>query len=166
MYKIRPFKEQDQPAVIELVLYTQNVEAKVGLSLGDQPDLGAINASYHDKGGAFWVAENDAGAIIGCIGLMQLSKEVGVLKKFFIAREYRGSSSKVSSALFSALTDYALSQCLTTLILDTPSVAQRSHTFYKRAGFKQISKSDLPVPYHYPDRDSLLFMLRMPRPIV
>ena len=49
MYKIRPFKEQDQPAVIELVLYTQNVEAKVGLSLGDQPDLGAINASYHDK---------------------------------------------------------------------------------------------------------------------
>lgn len=30
MYKIRPFKEQDQPAVIELVLYIQNIEAKVG----------------------------------------------------------------------------------------------------------------------------------------
>lgn len=30
-----------------------------------------------------------------------------------------------------------------------------------RVGFQAISKEDLPVTYEYPDRDSLLFMLRL-----
>ena len=45
------------------------------------------------------------------------------------------------------------------IILDTPSVAHTSHRFYERAGFYQISTEELPVPYTYPDRDCLLYML-------
>jgi len=44
-------------------------------------------------------------------------------------------------------------------VLDTPSVATRSHAFYKRMGFKQISEADLPVQYDYPNRNSLFFRL-------
>ena len=45
------------------------------------------------------------------------------------------------------------------IILDTPSVAVVSHRFYERAGFKKISKDELPVDYTYPDRNSFLYML-------
>lgn len=80
----------NQSAVINLVLRIQNDENQVGLTLSDQPDLSNINSSYRDKGGAFWVAEDKSGAIVGCIGLMVLSAEIGVLKKFFVDSAFRG----------------------------------------------------------------------------
>ena len=64
-----------------------------------------------------------------------------------------------SSSLFSALISFAPTRGLKSIVLDTPSVATRSHAFYRRAGFRPISKEELPVPYEYPDRNSLLFML-------
>ena len=47
------------------------------------------------------------------------------------------------------------------MIHDTPSVATRSHAYYRKAGFRQITAAELPVPYRYPDRDSLLFLLAL-----
>ncbi|GIM29299.1 hypothetical protein CPJCM30710_19650 [Clostridium polyendosporum] len=55
--------------------------------------------------------------------------------------------------------DFAKNQSLSIIILDTPSKANRSHSFYKKVGFKQIPKEALPIPYEYPDRDSLIFRL-------
>lgn len=47
------------------------------------------------------------------------------------------------------------------IILDTPSVAKVSHKFYERAGFRKISKEELPIRYTYPNRDSLLYQLNL-----
>ena len=158
---IRLYRDSDQSAVIKLVLRIQNDEFQLGITLSDQPDLSHINASYCDKSGGFWVAE-EAGAIVGCIGLMALSPEIGVLKKFFVDQAFRGHENGISSSLFSALTSFAPTRGLKSIVLDTPSVAKRSHAFYRRAGFCPISKDELPVPYEYPDRDSLLFRLVLP----
>lgn len=46
-------------------------------------------------------------------------------------------------------------------LLDTPSVATDSHRFYERAGFLKIDPSDIPFEYHYPDRDSYLYLLKL-----
>jgi N-acetylglutamate synthase-like GNAT family acetyltransferase len=148
----------DRAAVIDLVLRIQNDEYAVGLSLADQPDLVGLTDSYARGGGAFWVAEVD-GAVVGCIGLMALDARVGVLKKFFVEAGHRGAAAGVAAGLYEALIRRAMALGLRTLILDTPSVATRSHTFYRKAGFRQIDKSELPVPYAYPDRNSLLFRL-------
>jgi predicted N-acetyltransferase YhbS len=48
---------------------------------------------------------------------------------------------------------------ITTIVLDTPSVSVRSHQFYKRQGFVQVTAADLPVRYDFPDRNSLFFRL-------
>ena len=45
------------------------------------------------------------------------------------------------------------------LILDTPSVARVSHKFYEKARFRKTDKTQLPIEYVYPNRDSLLYML-------
>ena len=160
LFRIRPYGESDQSAIIDMVLRIQNDEYQVGLTLSEQPDLEQIDAHYRDQGGAFWVAEV-SGTVVGCIGLMRLSPEIGVLKKFFVERSFRGRESGVSSSLFSTLLAYAASIDLKAIVLDTPSVATRSHAFYRRAGFLPIGREDLPVPYAYPDRDSLLFMLTL-----
>ena len=68
-------------------------------------------------------------------------------------------SSGLRYMLYNELLAFAKEHCIKHIILDTPSVANASHRFYERAGFRRISSSELPVEYSFPDRDSLLYML-------
>jgi GNAT superfamily N-acetyltransferase len=81
------------------------------------------------------------------------------LKKLFVEQEYRGAEAGVASALFKTLRAFAGSRGIKTIILDTPASSARSHAFYRKNGFAQIDKSEAPIRYDYPDRDSLLFRL-------
>ncbi len=155
--KIIEFDGRRAEGIIELILTIQNQEAGIGLSLGEQPDLTDIEKSYQENGGNFWIALDDQGKVIGTIGLMKLNDRWAILKKFFVAAAYRFQ--RIGLKLYETLLDYAKQHGYRHIILDTPSVATKSHAFYRRAGFRQISASDLPVPYNYPDRDSLLFQL-------
>ena len=94
--------------------------------------------------------------MIGTIGLMRKEKNCAVLKKFFVKKAFR--SQKVGLALYQKLLDYAERAGVRQIFLDTPAVAHASHRFYERAGFRRIRAEELPVPYTYPDRDSLLYL--------
>jgi predicted N-acetyltransferase YhbS len=84
---------------------------------------------------------------------------VAVLKKFFVSAAWRGAGKRCASRLFETLIEHATRSGIRTIVLDTPSVATRSHRFYERQGFRQITASEMPVRYAYPDRNSLLFRL-------
>lgn len=143
---------------MSLVLAIQNDEAGIGLGLDEQPDLADIARGYLEPGGGFWVAL-DGGRVVGCLGLMPLGEDGGVLKKFFVEAEYR--SRRVGLALYERLLERARGLGLSWIVLDTPSVATASHRFYERAGFRRVTADELPAEYHYPDRDSLLYLLRL-----
>ena len=81
------------------------------------------------------------------------------LKKFFVKKAFR--SQKIGLTLYGELLRYAVGKGVRSIILDTPSVAHASHRFYEKAGFRRIGPAELPVPYHYPDRDSLLYLLKL-----
>ena len=142
--------------IISLILNIQNNESKINLSLEEQPDLLDISKSYQQNGGEFWLALSD-GKVIGTIGLMLKENNCAIMKKFFVKKEFR--SQKVGLALYQKLLNFATNAGVEHIILDTPSVAHASHKFYEKAGFKRIEKADLPIPYTYPDRDSLLYIL-------
>lgn len=154
--QIIPYDDRYREQVQRLVLGIQNGEAKIGLSLEEQPDLQDIRAFYLAAGGNFWIAL-EQGEVAGTIGLMPLDEGWCALKKFFVRAESR--SRKVGLALYERLLAYAQEQGVRHIVLDTPSVARRSHAFYERAGFVRIDPSQLPVRYVYPDRDSLLYRL-------
>lgn len=78
------------------------------------------------------------------------------MKKFFVSEEYRDK--KVGLQLYTALIAFCKEAHIQKIVLDTPLVAEQSHTFYKKAGFIEIEKQQLPFPYQYPDRHSLLFL--------
>ena len=80
-----------------------------------------------------------------------------IMKKFFVKKEYR--SQKVGLALYMKLLEFAKEAEVKHIILDTPSVAHTSHRFYEKAGFRKIKTEELPVPYTYPDRNCILYML-------
>ncbi|MCH3905291.1 MAG: GNAT family N-acetyltransferase [Lactobacillus sp.] len=93
------------------------------------------------------------------LALMNLGHRYGVLKKFFVDQAFR--KQHIGSQLYKTLLNFAQEQDFQGIILDTPSVAEASHRFYERVGFKRIEKKDLPVEYHYPDRDSWLYLLKL-----
>lgn len=154
--EIRTYEERWHGEVTDLVLSIQNGEYGIDLPLGEQPDLMDIEGSFSD-GGRFWVALEE-GHVVGCIGLMRKTPTGGVLKKLFVDPRMRGRH--VGLALYEALERFCHDEGIACLVLDTPSVATRSHRFYRRAGFVEITPDELPFPYTYPDRDSLLFMRR------
>ena len=156
MYRIETYHGQYDDQIIRLILGIQNDEAGIGLPLDEQPDLKNISAAYQEGGGEFWLAL-DGGHVIGTIGLMMKGNHCAVLKKFFVEAPCR--SRKIGLALYQELLSKAREKGIEHIILDTPSVARASHRFYEKAGFRQIHKDELPVPYEYPDRHSLLYML-------
>ena len=149
------FGEYDNE-IISLILSIQNDENKLGLSLQEQQDLLNIHGSYQAKGGEFWIAFSQ-GKVIGTIGLIMKANHCAVLKKFFVDAAVR--SHGVGAALYQKLLAFAKNAGIEHIILDTPSIAHAAHRFYEHAGFYQIQTEQLPVPYTYPDRDCILYML-------
>lgn len=154
--RIEAYSGKYNDQIISLILGIQNEEAKINLSLDEQPDLKNIENSYKNAGGEFWIALEDS-KVIGTIGLMVKEDNCAVLKKFFVDSNYR--SKKVGLKLYMELLQFAQRAGIKHIILDTPSVAHTSHKFYERAGFYRILKSELPISYTYPDRDSVLYQL-------
>lgn len=153
--KITEYRDEYKNEIIDLILHIQNDEAKIDLSVEEQPDLLDIHSAYEANGGKFWIAiENNK--VIGTIALMIKEKQCGILKKFFVRADYR--SQKIGLTLYQTLIGYAKEINLKYIILDTPSVAKASHIFYEKSGFIRIQKSDLPIKYHYPDRNSFLYI--------
>ena len=57
----------------------------------------------------------------------------------------QNEEAKIGLALYNELLKYAVSKEVHSIILDTPEVAQASHRFYEKAGFRRIRTAELPV---------------------
>lgn len=154
--EIKPYFGKYDNEIISLILDIQNNESKINLSLQEQPDLLDIHHAYQENGGEFWLALSD-GKVVGTLGLMLKKDHCAVMKKFFVDAAYR--SHGVGASLYQELLKFAEQKNVKHIILDTPSVAHAAHRFYERAGFHKIRTEELPVPYTYPDRDCILYML-------
>ena len=150
--------EKYQQQVIDLILYIQNEEARIKLSIEEQPDLLNIPDYYEKNGGGFWLAIEE-NKVIGTLAFMNYGNGNAVLKKFFVQADWRNK--KVGLALYQTVIGYLKKSGYKQVLLDTPSVATVSHKFYERAGFHKISKSELPFQYAYPDRNSYLYLLKL-----
>ncbi len=153
--EIIEYDERYKYEIIDLILHIQNDEAKIDLSLQEQPDLMDINSYYCLGGGEFWIAVNE-GSVIGTIGLIKRENDYGILKKFFVNADYRNQ--KVGLKLYNTLLEYSEKIGIKYLLLDTPSVAEASHRFYEKAGFKRVNSEYIGIKYVYPDRNSYLYL--------
>jgi len=157
--EIKPYTESPQTVaeLVDLIMFCQNTEAHLGIKMAEQADVFDIQRHYQQTGGNFWLAW-DKGHVVGCIGLLRVDSQVGVLKKFFTYPPYRGQPHHLGQRLFTTFMAYAKAETvLKEIVLDTPAAETRSHYFYEKNGFQQISRQALPVAYAFPDRQSLIY---------
>ncbi|MCM1265690.1 MAG: GNAT family N-acetyltransferase [Candidatus Gastranaerophilales bacterium] len=153
--QIQTYQEKYKEEIINLILNIQNNESKVNLSIDDQPDLCDINKYYIENDGNFWIATDNNDNVIGTLALMK-EDNYAILKKIFIEPQHRGNG--LSEKLFEQFIKHCKAKNIQAIILDTPSVCKRAHSFYIKHNFKQITKEQLPIKYNYADRNSIYFI--------
>jgi len=115
--EIITYREEYRQQIIDLILHIQNDEAKINLSLEEQPDLLDIPNYYEKNGGEFWLAVDDK-RVIGTLALMNKGNGNGILKKGFVVKEHRKCG--ILSELYKTLLDYAKKNNMKQLMFDTP----------------------------------------------
>lgn len=155
---ITNFRSEQQAKLNEFVLDIQNREFGLGFKEDEQLDL--INTTEFYKGGGFWVVELE-NEIVGCIGLQKLNSAIGILRKMFVKKEFRGTDLKIAQNLFNRLKSESKKIGFESILLDTPSIAKASHRFYEKNGFLELDKSQIPFEYKFPDKNSKIFELKL-----
>lgn len=157
---IREASNQDADEISALIFDIWTNEYHFDINKEDYPDLKQIQKYYSDSGGLFLVALMNAHTI-GTIACEKLDINHYVLKRMFVAKEYRGQG--VAQSLLYALFQrvvYSKEQYPISFTLSTKADdAVAAKKFYLKNGFRTISRSELPdkFPFFYQDD---LFMIK------
>ena len=139
-YKIRNIEKRDDLAV-ESVIRSCLIEFGAnhdGTAWAD-PDLCRFSEIYASEGNRYWIAEDDAGEIVGGVGIGCLDKSGGLceLQKMYCLPRVRGTG--LAQELITVALDYAkkyYSRCY----LETCDNMIAAQKFYEKHGFVRIDK--------------------------
>lgn len=154
--EIRTYQVKDKEDVIQLLLNIQQNEFKVAITLVDQPDLDIIPTYYQQNKGNFWVAILNE-ELIGTIALIDFGDNKVALRKMFVKKEYRGIELAVASKLFNTVLQWCCQNKIEGIYLGTIERLIAAIRFYKKNGFKEIDKNNLPVNFPRMEIDTHFF---------
>jgi putative acetyltransferase len=116
-------------------------------------DIEDIEQSYFERGGTFYVLEEEDGSIIGAYGLYPIDKATCELRKMYLHRSYRGRG------LGKLLLEDALLKArqieFKRMTLETASVLKEAIGLYKSYGFIEYE------PEHLSSRCDQAFVLEL-----
>lgn len=153
---LRSATNQDRAAIEALVF---GVLAEYGLKPdpGDtDSDLREIERSYIASGGSFDVLTDEAGRVVGSVGLFPVSRSVCELRKMYLAAPARGLGHGRQ------LLEHALRRArelgFARVVLETASVLREAIALYERYGFRRY------CPEHTAARCDMAYFLDLPPP--
>jgi N-acetylglutamate synthase-like GNAT family acetyltransferase len=155
--KIIPYSNQHKDQIIKLILDIQVEEFNVAISITDQPDLLNIESFYQQGTGNFWVATVDE-QVIGTIGLFDIGNSQSVLRKMFVASNFRGKEKGVATNLLNTLLDWSREKNIKEIYLGTVATYFAAHKFYEKNGFKEINQEELPTNFKRMGVDSKFYL--------
>ena len=156
-YRVVEYEDKYEQAVIDLILPIQQKEFNVPVTIKDQPDLLTISSFYKKNKGNFWVAlhENE---VVGTIALVDFSEEKAALRKMFVHRDHRGKEKGVGQLLLDELKNWCRNKGVNKLFLGTFNSMKAAHRFYKKNGFVEIQKKELPHSFPLAHYDNMFFV--------
>ncbi|HEY6459284.1 MAG TPA: GNAT family N-acetyltransferase [Polyangiaceae bacterium] len=132
--RVRPVVVRDVPAVVELV---RAVLAEFGLRFGEgsktDDELTRLPPSYADHGGAFWVAADEAGLLLGTCGVFPVAPGHYELRKMYLHPRSRGLG--LGKRLLDEAVAWTRARGGRALVLDTTEQMERAIAFYEANGF-------------------------------
>lgn len=145
--------------VIDLILDIQKNEFKIPIELKDQEDLLEINNFYRKPGGEFIIACINE-EIIGTIALIK-RKNIGILKKMFVKKEFRGKEMGIAQKLMDKVINYCQENEFRSIYLGTIDKYKAAHRFYEKNGFIRIDKTLLPKEFPIMEVDNTFYRLNI-----
>jgi GNAT superfamily N-acetyltransferase len=143
---VRPFEREDGAQVTPFVIGIQRGEFNVPITVEEQPDLVDPIGFFRHGAGNFWVATH-GNRIAGTIGLLDIGDGTGVLRKMFVASEYRGARTGVAKRLLDTLIEWASAHDVREIYLGTGEVLRAAHRFCEKNGFEEIGAESLPAAF-------------------
>ena len=136
LFTIRPVTAADVDAVIQIVRATLG-EFGLTFGVGSKTDdeLRELPASYVDRGGAFFVAVDESGAVFGTAGVSPIAPHVFELRKMYLVPAARGLG--LGARLFDACVAFCRAHEARHVVLDTVESMKGAIAFYERRGFVQ-----------------------------
>lgn len=154
--KIYEYQNNNQDAVIKLILEIQKKEYGLQITLEDQPDLLTIPSTYQVKSGGFWVAFSGT-ELIGTIALLPLANQRVALRKMFVKKVYRGKELNVAQQLLGTAFEWCRERKCEAVFLGTTDKFKAAHRFYEKNKFKKIMKTELPADFPVLEVDSVFY---------
>ncbi len=145
-----------QQQVSELILQIQRNEFGVPITLEDQPDLSSIPSFYQKRNGNFWIALSD-GKVVGTIALIDIGHNEVALRKMFVHENFRGGEFKTGQKLFDTAARWMEAHHVQTVTLGTLEKFKAAQKFYRRNGFVEIEKENLPSYFPRMPLDNTFF---------
>lgn len=142
--------------IISMIEGIQKQEFSIPVT--DELNIGILKAEdeyYYNHSCNFWYAVDDAGKVIGSIGLKKINQHDAEIKKFFVTKSYRGKG--VSKKLLYTLLTSAMKHRFTHLYLGTVDILHAAKRFYEKNGFICIDSSKLPSEFIKCELDTVFF---------
>jgi GNAT superfamily N-acetyltransferase len=131
---VRPVKASDVPSVVALV---RQVLTEFGLRFGEgaqtDDELSRLPGSYEMGGGAFWIAENPRGTLLGTCGVFPVALSTFELRKMYLDSSARGRG--LGQRLLDESIAWTRAHGGLRMVLDTTEKMDRAIAFYEANGF-------------------------------
>lgn len=138
---VRTATNQDRERVSELL---GDVLAEFGLKAdpaATDADLDDIEKNYLARGGTFELFEDEAGNLLGTVGLYPLDEETCELRKMYFVPRARGRG--LGQQALERIINQARKRGFKKITLETASVLQGAIRLYTRAGFVRVESEHL-----------------------
>ncbi|WP_293856645.1 GNAT family N-acetyltransferase [uncultured Alsobacter sp.] len=134
---IRPGRDTDGPALARLISAVFSEYEGCPYVPEEFPELAAPASHYAGKGGALWVAENDAGEVVGSLAVAKaLDAGTYELFKVYVAAGQRGTG--LAQTLLEGGYDFIRSHGGERVVLWSDTRFLSGHRFYRRNGFRRV----------------------------
>ena len=158
---VRPVAPHDLAQVAPLVSGIQRGEFAVPVTIDEQPDLLDPIGFFRHRAGDFWVAL-DGDLVIGTIGVLDVGGGLGVLRKMFVAAEYRGAAIGTAQLLLETVLAHVDASGLDEIVLGTTAAYHAAHRFYEKNDFAEVSVAELPAGFPRMAVDTKFYRRRLP----
>jgi N-acetylglutamate synthase-like GNAT family acetyltransferase len=150
------YRPEHQDSVTRLILDIQQNEMGVPITLAQQPDLTTIPEFYQKGTGNFWVAICD-NQVVGTIALIDIGNAQVALRKMFVLEKFRGGKYKTGQLLLDQAETWMKEKGVQQVFLGTLDFFHAAKKFYRKNGFEEIGKNDLPPGFPAMKLDNTFF---------
>lgn len=157
-FTILPFDSKYQSEVIDLIERIQVGEFSIPIEEAQRKELQSISQSFQKNKGNYWVAIFN-GKVIGTIAVMDIGHNAFELRDVFLDQEYRGPKTGFAKKLLDTVLSWSNEHKVKTIFLGTTLNFKAAHRFYKKHGFREIVRRDMPTYCQPMDCDEKFYRL-------